>query len=296
MSLRCAVVIPAYRAAGTVGAAVRSALEQTMPPLEVVVVDDGSDDDTARVAEDAGARVLRQSNAGPGAARNHGVRKADPDAEWIAFLDADDRFWPEKLAVQVEAVLGDDSLDGVGSDAVVEGVETAQVSKNAGKAIDRRPRFAALVGSNPLICSTMLVRREAFDAVGGFDEARELIATEDWDLWLRLLRRRDQSILYLDRPLAGYDGRGDSLGSDERFLVGVERILDKQEQLGLSSADRQTARGRRAGVRLDLAWRLARASDRQDRRRARKLIAEALRLGAPMFPAAKTWLRSVVPG
>ncbi len=85
---RIAAVIPAYNAERIVAAAIESLQRQTVPPAEIIVVDDGSQDDTSAVATRAGARVIRQENRGPAAARNRGI--AATTAEWIALLDADD--------------------------------------------------------------------------------------------------------------------------------------------------------------------------------------------------------------
>ena len=96
------VVIPAYRAAKTIERAIGSAMAQTLCPMEIIVVDDGSDDDTADIATDllSGAvhvkfQVLVQGNIGAGAARNRGISVAT--ADYVAFLDADDEWLPEKL-------------------------------------------------------------------------------------------------------------------------------------------------------------------------------------------------------
>lgn len=93
-------VIPAYNAAGCVGRAIRSVLAQTRPVIEILVIDDGSCDDTSSVAERFGppVRVIRQANAGPSAARNRGAWAAR--GEWLAFLDADDTWLPPKLERQ----------------------------------------------------------------------------------------------------------------------------------------------------------------------------------------------------
>jgi len=90
--MKISVVIPAYNAAPHLGATLASVAAQLEAPAEVIVVDDGSTDATAAIAAAAGARVIRQRNAGVSAARNTGVRAAS--SEWIAFLDADDRWLP----------------------------------------------------------------------------------------------------------------------------------------------------------------------------------------------------------
>ena len=91
------VIIPAYNSAGTVGRAIESVLAQTFPVLELIVVDDGSTDETARIVARFGNRLTYryQTNAGVSAARNSGASIARSD--WLAFLDADDWYYPERL-------------------------------------------------------------------------------------------------------------------------------------------------------------------------------------------------------
>ena len=98
------VVIPCYNAAPFLRETLDSALNQTRPPMEVVLIDDGSTDDSAAIAESYGdrVRVLRQENTGESVARNRGIDEAAGD--WIAFLDADDRWEPERLGVFAESV------------------------------------------------------------------------------------------------------------------------------------------------------------------------------------------------
>ena len=104
------VVIPAYNAGRWIVETIRSALDQTHAPLEVIVVDDGSTDDTAAVAErfPAPVRVLRKSNGGPASARNRGIAAAS--GTWIALLDADDRWLPCKLERQLALATPDVAL------------------------------------------------------------------------------------------------------------------------------------------------------------------------------------------
>ena len=106
------LVIPAYNAAAFIGDAVGSALAQSLPPARVIVVDDGSTDDTATVARAVGGpiEVLTQPNQGPGSATTRGM--ALVETEYVATLDADDLWLPGKIEAQF-AVLADDSVDGV---------------------------------------------------------------------------------------------------------------------------------------------------------------------------------------
>ncbi len=102
MSMRISVVIPAYNAGRYIGRAIDSVLAQTRPAEEIIVVDDGSTDNTAEIAGAYGDRIrfIRQENAGASVARNTGIAAAT--GNWIAFLDADDEWLPEKLRLQTE--------------------------------------------------------------------------------------------------------------------------------------------------------------------------------------------------
>lgn len=269
MSPGVAVVIPAYNAGPFLAQALSSLEQQTLPPDEVVVVDDGSTDDTVAVAEAHGANVVRQRQRGPGAARNSGI--AATTAPWIAFLDADDLFLPDKLERQVAHARAH-GLSAVCCDAFVlrDGRDAGR--KNARKRVPAELSFARLIQSNPVICSSVLVEREAVAQAGGFDEDPQLIATEDFDLWLRLAKV--QPLGYLDEPLCRYRVHGSSLSANDRFLRGVDRILDKHEKDCAGDARLAALlRRRRAMARLDLAYDLMQPG--RDRDRAQALIREA---------------------
>lgn len=108
---RFSVVIPVYNGAATIGRALDSVMAQTYPVLEILVIDDGSTDQTEAIVREYGAavRYVRQTNAGPSAARNHGVDLAQGD--WIAFLDADDWYYPDRLRQHAELIKGHPGLD-----------------------------------------------------------------------------------------------------------------------------------------------------------------------------------------
>lgn len=105
------VVIPAYNAGPTIARTLDSVLAQTWPAHEIIVVDDGSSDNTRQVVATYGDQIiyLQQSNAGPSTARNRGVEVAT--GEWIAFLDADDWYYPKRLRAHAEMIANDPSLD-----------------------------------------------------------------------------------------------------------------------------------------------------------------------------------------
>lgn len=172
---RISVIIPAYNAAGWVARAIESALVQTRPPHEVIVVDDGSSDDTADVASAFGPRiqVVRQSNGGPASARNTGIHASTGD--WIALLDADDTWLPRKLELQ--SLLMDDPKVGI--------IHARQTIKR-GVAMPPHLSFELLWENNCIIASTVLLRRTCYDQVGGFDPDPNLIGVEDYNLWLRI--------------------------------------------------------------------------------------------------------------
>ena len=163
------VVIPAFDAERTLAEALASVAAQTVPAAEVLVVDDGSSDGTAAiVAAHPGVRLLRQARRGPAAARNRGVREAA--GELIAFLDADDLFLPDKLALQLRALEADPTLAGVCGLVRHELIEPALAG-----------RIAVPAGNQPgLFAGTLLVRRADFLATGGFDEALAIGEFVDW--------------------------------------------------------------------------------------------------------------------
>lgn len=179
--MRYCVIIPARNAEDFISEAIESVATQSLPPAEILVVDDGSTDGTAAAASAAGARVLSlPSSVGPSAARNRGV--AATTAPLVGFLDADD-VW---LSVHAERVVaGFGSTDVVFSASCVERIGTGAGlignSLNPGEPLDLR---AELVADNPIIQSAAFVRRDAFEAAGGYDASMRL--AEDYDLWVRL--------------------------------------------------------------------------------------------------------------
>jgi glycosyltransferase involved in cell wall biosynthesis len=165
------VVIPAFNAERYLGPAIESVLTQTYSDLELVVVDDGSTDGTASVVEacrDSRVRLLRQSNAGVGAARNRGLEATT--GSWVGFLDADDMWFPAKLERQLTVFAAAPELRAVG--CLMEYVSDSGGRLGvAGVPIGPREQHLVAEGRlNPFPPSAPLFRRAALTAVGGYDE------------------------------------------------------------------------------------------------------------------------------
>lgn len=185
--LSVGVVIPTWNSAGVVTEAVESVLSQKPPPDQVVVVDDGSTDNTASVLRKYLGRVeyVRQSNRGPSAARNVGLTRLMTDA--VIFLDADDLLLPGAVACRL-ALLARDNTTWAHTEGLMQYLSAGRrpFSKTHPHRSGRVEGwiFPDLLCRNFITMDAVVVRREAIHEVGCFDET--IRGVEDWDLWLRL--------------------------------------------------------------------------------------------------------------
>ena len=187
-SPRVSVIIPAYNRAGIVPRAIRSVLAQTFQDWELIVVDDGSKDATCEAVEkfsDARIRLVRHSqNRGQSAAQNTGIRAAQ--GEYVAFLDSDDEWLPDKLAEEMKVFKAAGPAVGMtysGKMLVDESGRTLLVRMPTRRGRVYQDLLAwDFIGS----CSRVNVRKDVLDAVHGFDES--LVNCQDWDLWLRIAK------------------------------------------------------------------------------------------------------------
>jgi glycosyltransferase involved in cell wall biosynthesis len=179
------VVIPAYNADRFLDEAIESVLAQTYSPLELIVVDDGSTDQTGAVASAySEATVITQENSGPSTARNRGAAVAR--GEFLAFHDSDDAMTPDKLAVQVGHMLDNPGVGCVLAEQellVEPGAELPFWVEGSEVPVVMPPRPAELADEPDVHPMTMVVRRETFERVGRFDESMR--AAEDFDWMLR---------------------------------------------------------------------------------------------------------------
>jgi glycosyltransferase involved in cell wall biosynthesis len=224
MTHTVSVIMPAYNAAAYVGRAIESALAQTHPPLEILVVDDGSTDHTADVVAsyEPAVRLVCKPNGGPASARNLGAKLAR--GRWLGLLDADDWWQPNKLSVQLECATN--SKIGLIHCLPDHRTET----------VPNRILFDDLWKKNWIINSSVLIRRDVFDLLGGFDEAKELISVEDYNFWLRVAAS-DWQIVTCQEVLVHYTrGIGISANTDRFMRASLYNIDALQARLGLDAA------------------------------------------------------------
>jgi len=224
------VVVPAYNAARFIDEALASVHAQTRRPAEIIVVDDGSTDDTAARARANGAVVVSQRNQGLSGARNTGIRHASQP--WVALLDADDLWEPRKLELQwAAATLCPDagvvftdvtrfSAHGIVDPSIFGRTKHYRAVRRTelGDGIVRCERDSlqqAFVKENFFSPSAAMIRRDVLLAVGLFDTT--VTHREDRDMWLRLLAVTDVAVVEL--PLMRYRVHGSGLSNDDRGMA-----------------------------------------------------------------------------
>jgi hypothetical protein len=263
------VVIAAYNAADTIGDAVDSALRQTLPPLEVIVCDDGSTDQTATVLDPYGDRVSysKKERGGVASAWNAALERAT--GEFFAVLGADDAYVPTRLERLAQLSRARPDLDILCTDAVLEvdGRPLARFSADTPFAVADQ-RTAIL---EQCFCVAPAVRRAKLIAVGGFDES--LHAGSDWECAIRLIHRGAVAGL-VDEPLYRYRFHNRSITADRvRTLTDRVALLDRvRRTYDLSDAERaaleRSLARQRAALALTEAEAALRAGSPDARRRA----------------------------
>ena len=220
------VVIPTLNRCHTLKRALESVYAQSRQPDEVIVVDDGSTDNTADLIQEQFPQVcfIRQDNKGVSNARNTGLGRAE--GEWIAFLDSDDEWLPNKLELQFSAA---------GQYRDIKIIHSNEIWIRGGKRVNQMNKHAKYGGEIFLKClplcvispSAVLIHHSVFQQVGVFDES--LPACEDYDLWLRACARF--KVHYIDEPLIyKYGGHSDQLsqkywGMDRFRIQALEKII-----------------------------------------------------------------------
>jgi glycosyltransferase involved in cell wall biosynthesis len=301
------VIIPTYNRVERLDSCLASLQTCGIDPLDIVVVDDGSTDETvARFRSDRRCSLYRQTNQGPAAARNLGLSHAR--GRYVAFLDSDDRWLPNvapKLigflerhpeidAVFTDALMGNDG-DGYRSWIEVAGQDAFfklpyREPEPGLRVLEPIPFFRRMACRNAVFLGSLVIRRSALDAVGRFDP--ELFGTEDWELWLRMASSR--TFAYWPEPLAVYTRHDDNLSSNrERMGIEFSKALEKVQAKcrHLAREDRSWIRTCLREIEFGVGYM---AYDRGATRQARERFVRCLRLGGGPKVLAY-WLASCLP-
>ncbi len=238
------VIIPTFNRVEYLKKAVKSVLDQTYQQLELIIVDDGSDDGTAELIAQLKQKSQRkilyihQGNMGAAAARNRGLEAASHD--FIAFLDSDDWFHPQKLAIQVDAMQAN-------PDFLIS--HTQEIWYRKGKFLNQKKTHEKCSGNIYSRClklcavgmSTIMLRKVLIQDIGFFDE--EFICCEDYDYWLRASIK--YPFLLVDNALTfKQGGRVDQLSV--KFATGMDRYRIRAIEKILSSKSLSTLQARMA--------------------------------------------------
>jgi GT2 family glycosyltransferase len=220
------IIIPTFNRCTVLQRALNSIYSQSYTDYEIIVIDDGSTDDTATMIDQffPEVRYFYQSNNGVSTSRNKGLAHATGD--WVAFLDSDDEWLPEKLAKQVKEfrLNPDYKICHTEEHWIRNGVKVNQMKKHKKKGGWIFPQCLPLCAMSP---SSILIHRSVFEEVGNFNTS--LPACEDYDLWLRITAK--YPVLFIKEPLLlKYGGHEDQLskkywGMDRFRIQALQRII-----------------------------------------------------------------------
>ena len=224
--MKISVIIPTYNRKHTLQRAIDSVLAQTFKPYEIIIVDDGSKDGTKEwlLQNYPSVQYIHQPNNGVSSARNKGIQISQ--GSWIALLDSDDEWMPEKLEYQSRfiEVNRDSSFCHTNEIWIRNGVRVNQMKKHKKYGGDIFKHCLDICRISP---SSSIIKKDVFEEVGAFDES--LTVCEDYDLWLRVTAKFN--ILFLDEPLIKkYGGHLDQLsrvpeGIEQYRIRSLEKIL-----------------------------------------------------------------------
>ncbi len=238
--MEVSVIIPVHNRRQLIDRAIRSVLAQTYPAIEILVVDDGSTDNTAELVinDFPEVNLIRQKNRGVSAARNSGI--AGSRGNWLAFLDSDDEWLPDKLKSQAELLSHNPESRIIHTDEIW--IRDGKRVNPGGK--HRKPGGWIFDSCLPLCCvspSSILISRSVFDEIGNFDEL--LPVCEDYDLWLRMSARYPFHLVN-EPQIIKYGGHADQLSKRywgmDRFRV--QSILNLLKSRQLNPGQRREAR------------------------------------------------------
>jgi len=255
---KVSIIIPTYNAASFIEQAIDSVLAQTYKDFEIVIIDDGSTDNTKEVLQKYADKIryIMQPNKGVAIARNTGIHNSE--SEYIAFLDSDDEWLPEKLELQMSIVEKNNDIGLVHTNdiQVSEGGQVLSIDTPNIKYLFGKISKYLLLRKASIKTSTVLLRRKCLEKVGLFDPYLSRLGVEDRDLWIRFTKY--YNAFYIDKPLVKYLVRSNSMSHNQKKMVeGRYYVIDKYfpEKKGLNIQRRRMLSAIHFEVADGLSWR-----------------------------------------
>lgn len=222
---KVSVIMPAYNSATTIQNSADSVLAQTYTNLELIIINDGSSDETLNIITSLYSKnervvIINQDNLGVSAARNNGL--AESTGEWVAFCDADDEWFKGKLLIQSKLF---SSYAWSYTDSYYVGVDyTTPIKRSEQSNLLQGDIHSVLIKENFLTTSSIIIKKDILAEMGGFDES--MAALEDWDLWLNIARLHP--IGFVNQPLLNYLVVDGSTSRKARKMVPLhEHLISK---------------------------------------------------------------------
>lgn len=281
-TVKVSVIIPTYNRADLLPEAIDSVLAQTWKEMEIIVVDDGSTDRTEETVRryDDRVRYFYKEHGGPSSARNMGIKKAK--GTYVAFLDSDDVWEPEKLRIQMDFMSEHPEIKFVCTDSSLIGSRECRQRKLRKESMGNL--FPILYSNSFINTSTALMVKECFQEIGYFDEGYRSV--EDYDVWLRVAKRFP--IAYLNQPLVRYRKHEDNVSHDKITLRrNALRVLEAHYDPREISA--RTYKIRMSNLHLYFGRAYLRLGDT---RMAQEAFGRSLRLTPFRLRSIRYWLRA----
>ena len=200
---KISVIIPTWNSDKTLKATIESCLNQTLPPIEILVCDDGSTDDSKKIVEemnDSRVKWIPLSHSGtPAVPRNKGIELSK--GEWIAFCDSDDEWLPQKLEKQVAALL-QTKYKAISTNAFQK-INNTKTNKKIIYFTKKYIGFINLLQSNSIICSSTIIHKSLFNKIGGFTENINYGSYADYIYWLKITT--ETKFIYIEDALTIYN-------------------------------------------------------------------------------------------
>ena len=270
---KVSVIIPTYNSARYLPEAIESVLAQTYRDYEIIVIDDGSKDNTKEVVGPYRDRItyLEGDNAGPSEARNRGIRASS--GPYVAFLDADDLWYPDKLKRQLEVFSENRDYDLVHTDGSYSRSPSSQPGRTWFSLKKKVPSgwvFSDLLNESFIILSSVVVKRESLERVGLFDQ--NVDRWHGYDLWLRIAFERQigsiEAPLFFRRIHETNRFYSEPLKEVKSFITVMKKWQNRSQDL--AEADRQNVRQQLRGAYLRQFGYLAAAGSHRQARQALK--------------------------